>query len=102
MVEHIFRRVVLDAPAHKSFVSDMDVDVVHRGHDRLAGQIDVNGAGGRFDGAFGADSGNVPIADDEGPVLNRRGGVADNQARAFYRSLHSPAHSRYGGDDKSK
>src|SRR5512132_1327447 len=45
VVLHILGRVVAGAPAAISLISDVHVNVVHRGHDSLARKVDANGAG---------------------------------------------------------
>jgi len=86
VVEHVFRRVVGDAPTHISFVSDMDMHIVHRGHDRLAGEIDMGRSQRHPDRAFPADRHDVSILDEEGALLQRRAGVTDDYARAFIKN----------------
>ena len=43
MIENVFARVILGAPARVSLVSDVDVDVVQRGNDGLPCQRHAGG-----------------------------------------------------------
>jgi hypothetical protein len=83
VIEHVLGGVVLGAPRRVSLVADVDVHVDHGGHDRLAGQLDMCGAGRRRHGASPADGTDVSVLDDEGAVVDRRARIADDQACAF-------------------
>ena len=83
VVQNIFRRVVVDAPTHKSLVAHMDVHVVQRRHDGLPGEVDTSGSRRRPDGACAPNGDNASAADDECPALNWGARVTDDQTRAF-------------------
>src|SRR5215469_3632712 len=75
--------MVLDIPTHIPLVSDVDVDVVQCGDDRLAGQIDMPRPGRRFHLIPPADRNNVSFSDDECATLNCGTRVTGNQTGAL-------------------
>ena len=83
VVEDVVARVVLRAARQVLHVADVRVAVDQRGNDRLAGQIDARGAGGRLNLAAASDPRERRALDEKGRVLDRRAAVAGDQARAF-------------------
>src|SRR5437763_15130046 len=63
--------------------SQMLVRVNNRRHDRLAGQIDMSGAGRNIDLSFSSDGSEPPVCDDKGGVGDRSIAAAGDEPRTF-------------------
>ena len=61
----------------------MEMRIVQRRHDRLAGQIDTNCSGRRLDRSSRANRRDASIPHDECAVLDGSACIADNQTRAL-------------------
>ena len=83
MVQNVLRRVVGGAPARVALVADVHVDVDHRRHDALAGQIHACRTARRRHRAAPSDDGDPAVLDDECAVFDRRAAVADDQPGAL-------------------
>ena len=83
VVEDVARRVVLRTPRCVAFVSDVHVYVDHRGHDRLARQLDASRTSGRRHAALRTKRHDAAVFDHERPVLYRRAAIPCDQPAAF-------------------